>query len=171
MHIGEIYKSKPSQISEHVHLDDIFHAKSVEAPRQIQADNTIGKILLIGHAGAYQNYVTQIMADDDDEGDKGPKTIQEIRELANRRHARTCKCNSFTSTYEKSFSWGANPGINMTTQAIKMTIQPCSRPVPWSVKIISTSRGQHDDRFLRQNNFKDYQRFVWLDYSNDDKRN
>ena len=31
LHIGQIYKSKPSQISEDVHLDDIFHANSVEA--------------------------------------------------------------------------------------------------------------------------------------------
>ena len=68
LHIGQIYKSKPSQISEDVHLDDIFHANSVEAARQIQADNTVGKILLIGHAGEYQNYVPQYMADDDDDG-------------------------------------------------------------------------------------------------------
>ena len=31
--------------------------------------------------------LAQTMAEDDDEGDKGPKTIQEIRELANQRRA------------------------------------------------------------------------------------
>ena len=119
LHIGQIYKSKPSQISEHVHLDDIFHANSVEAARQIQADNTVGKILIIGHAGAYQNYVTQILADDDDEGDKGPKTIQEIRELANQRRATLAmdssneQANDNTALpvpwSEKSFSLGGKP--------------------------------------------------------------
>ena len=104
-------------------LDDIFHSKSVEAGRQIQADNTIGKILIIGHAGAYQNYVTQILADDDDEGDKGPKTIQEIRELANQRRATLATDSSDGHASdntdlplpwsEKSFSWGANPGLNL----------------------------------------------------------
>ncbi len=123
LHIGQIYTSKPSQISEDVHLDDIFHANSVEAARQIQADNTVGKILIIGHAGAYQNYVTQILADDDDEGDKGPKTIQEIRELANQRRATLAmdssneQANDNTALpvpwSEKSFSWGANPGLNL----------------------------------------------------------
>ena len=64
-----------------MHLDDIFHANSVEAARQIQADNTVGKILIIGHAGVYQNYVTQILADDDDEGDKGLKPSKKSESL------------------------------------------------------------------------------------------